>query len=115
MNKIFSLVLLFFFANPVFAFDREEQAVIALYEKINPAIVCVDSQISDGMSCGTGCIIDKSGAWYSYNGEKIGQGKENVKAYLKENPKLMQEIETKVREHYGFIKNKDTKSSEKNS
>lgn len=60
-------------------------------------------------------IIDKSGAWYSYNGEKIGQGKENVKAYLKENPKLMQEIETKVREHYGFIKNKDTKSSEKNS
>lgn len=61
MNKIFSLVLLFFFANPVFAFDREEQAVIALYEKINPAIVCVDSQISDGMSCGTGCIIDKNG------------------------------------------------------
>ena len=60
-------------------------------------------------------IIDKSGAWYSYNGEKIGQGKENVKAYLKENPKLMQEIETKVREHYGFIKSKDTKSSEKNS
>ena len=61
MNKIFSLVLLFFFVNPVFAFDREEQAVIALYEKINPAIVCVDSQISDGMSCGTGCIIDKNG------------------------------------------------------
>ena len=60
-------------------------------------------------------IIDKSGAWYSYNGEKIGQGKENVKAYLKENPKLMQEIETKVREHYGFIKNKDTKRSEENS
>ena len=61
MNKIFSLVLLFFFVNPVFAFDREEQAVIALYEKINPAIVCVDSQISDGMSCGTGCRIDKNG------------------------------------------------------
>ena len=61
MNKIFSLVLLFFFVNPVFAFDREEQAVIALYEKINPAIVCVDSQVSDGMSCGTGCIIDKNG------------------------------------------------------
>lgn len=46
---------------PSFAFDREELAVISLYEKINPAIVCVDSQISDGMSCGTGCVIDKRG------------------------------------------------------
>ncbi len=47
-------------------------------------------------------IMDKSGAWYSYNGEKIGQGKENVKIYLKENPELRDEIEKKVREHYGF-------------
>ncbi len=47
-------------------------------------------------------ILDKSGAWYSYNGEKIGQGKENVKALLKENKELMEELETKVREHYGF-------------
>ena len=54
-------------------------------------------------------IIDKSGAWYSYNGEKIGQGKENVKTFLKENPAIREEIETKVREHYGFIKNKDKK------
>ena len=56
-------------------------------------------------------IIDKSGAWYSYNGEKIGQGKENVKVLFKENKKLMDEIESKVREHYGFKKNdvKDTK------
>ena len=62
MHKIFSLVLLLYcISSPVFAFDREEQAVISLYEKINPAIVCVDSQISDGMSCGTGCIIDKNG------------------------------------------------------
>lgn len=49
-------------------------------------------------------IIDKSGAWYAYNGEKIGQGKENVKTFLKENPKLRDELEQKVREHYGFIK-----------
>ena len=53
-------------------------------------------------------IIDKSGAWYSYNGEKIGQGKENVKIFLKENPVLRDELEQKIREHYGFIeKTKD--------
>lgn len=55
-------------------------------------------------------IIDKSGAWYSYNGEKIGQGKENVKIFLKENPVLRDELEQKIREHYGFIeKTKDKK------
>lgn len=47
-------------------------------------------------------IIDKSGAWYSYNGEKIGQGRENVKITLKENKVLMDEIEQKVRDHFGF-------------
>lgn len=46
---------------PCKAFDREEQNIISLYEKINPAIVCVDSQITDGVSCGTGCIIHKHG------------------------------------------------------
>ena len=45
-------------------------------------------------------ILDKSGAWYSYNGEKIGQGKENVKALLKENSKLAKELEDKVRTYY---------------
>ena len=55
-------------------------------------------------------ILDKSGAWYSYNGEKIGQGKENVKIYLKEHSELRDELEVKVREHYGFGSNKkDTK------
>ena len=47
-------------------------------------------------------IIDKSGAWYSYNGEKIGQGKENVKALLRANTELKEELENKIREHYGF-------------
>ncbi len=47
-------------------------------------------------------IIDKSGAWYSYNGEKIGQGKENVKALLKSNSELKEELENKIKEHYGF-------------
>lgn len=56
-------------------------------------------------------IIDKSGAWYSYNGEKIGQGKENVKLLLKENNALFEEINSKVREHYNF--NKDANKEEK--
>ena len=47
-------------------------------------------------------IIDKSGAWYSYNGEKLGQGKETVKALLKENDKLRDELEQKVREHFNM-------------
>lgn len=42
-------------------------------------------------------IVEKSGAWYSYNGQKIGQGKENVKDFLKENPAIATEIEGKVR------------------
>ena len=45
-------------------------------------------------------ILEKSGAWYSYNNEKIGQGKENVKALLKKNPKLRDELEDKVRKFY---------------
>ena len=44
-------------------------------------------------------ILDKSGAWYSYKGEKIGQGKENAKLFLKNNPTLYKEIEDKVRTH----------------
>lgn len=49
-------------------------------------------------------IVEKNGAWYSYKGEKIGQGKENVKSLLKENKKLCQEIENKVREYYNVSK-----------
>lgn len=45
-------------------------------------------------------IIQKTGAWYSYNGEKLGQGKENVKLILKDNPELKEELEQKVREYY---------------
>ena len=53
-------------------------------------------------------VIDKSGAWFAYQGEKLGQGKENVKLLLKENPDLAKEIEKKVREFYGIeIKDED--------
>ena len=47
-------------------------------------------------------ILEKSGAWYAYNGEKIGQGRENVKEYLKQNRDLFDELTKKVREHYDF-------------
>ncbi len=57
-------------------------------------------------------IIEKSGAWYSYNGEKIGQGKENVKALLKDNPKLKEELEQKIREHFQINKDNATNKTE---
>ena len=47
-------------------------------------------------------VIQKSGAWFAYNNAKIGQGRENAKTYLKENPVIAAEIEKKVREHYGM-------------
>ena len=47
-------------------------------------------------------IIVKSGAWYAYMGDKIGQGRENAKLFLKENPAIYAEIETKVRDYYGL-------------
>ena len=61
MKKIFGILLSLIFINPIFAFDKDEKHIISIYEKINPAIVCVDSHVSDGISCGTGCIIHKSG------------------------------------------------------
>ena len=45
-------------------------------------------------------IVEKSGSWFSYNGERIGQGRENVKKYLKNNPEMMNEIEQKIRENF---------------
>lgn len=47
-------------------------------------------------------VINKSGAWYSYNDTKIGQGRENTKQYLREHPEMMQEVEGKVRAYYGL-------------
>jgi recombination protein RecA len=47
-------------------------------------------------------ILEKSGAWYAYAGEKIGQGKDNAREFLRENPELARELENKVREHVGI-------------
>ena len=60
-------------------------------------------------------IIEKSGAWFSYNGNKIGQGKENVKMYLRENINILMEIEDKVRECYDISDKKEKKSKDKKS
>jgi len=46
-------------------------------------------------------LVEKSGSWYSYNGDRIGQGKDNVREFLKENPAIAQDIEKKIREKLG--------------
>ncbi|MCK8058856.1 MULTISPECIES: recombinase RecA [unclassified Fusibacter] len=68
------------------------------------------SKIGSTLDAATGAdIIKKSGSWFSYNDEKLGQGRENVKVYLEENPEIFAEIEHKVKLHYNIIK---TASSE---
>ncbi len=52
-------------------------------------------------------VVNKAGAWYSYNGEKIGQGRENTKQYLSEHPEMLAEIDRKVRVHYGLIEDEE--------
>ncbi|HPF29891.1 MAG TPA: DNA recombination/repair protein RecA, partial [Lachnospiraceae bacterium] len=47
-------------------------------------------------------VINKSGAWYAYQGNKIGQGRENAKIFLKDNPEICAEIDRQVREHYNI-------------
>ena len=61
MKKKFLFLVLLLCQLSVYAFDKDEQTIISIYEKINPAIVCIDSHVLDGVSCGTGCIIDKCG------------------------------------------------------
>lgn len=57
-------------------------------------------------------IVNKSGAWYSYNNDKIGQGRENAKIYLKEHPEILEEIDHKVRVHYQIIEDDKPVSGE---
>lgn len=61
------------------------------------------SREGDVLDLAAGCnIINKSGAWYAYEGTKIGQGRENAKQYLKDNPQFFEEVEKKVRAHFGL-------------
>jgi recombination protein RecA len=50
-------------------------------------------------------IVSKSGAWYSFNDERLGQGRENAKLFLKENPEIAAQIEAKVREYFSLNPN----------
>ena len=66
--------------------------------------------LDNGVEAG---IIDKSGSWYSYKGERIGQGRENVKKFLTDNPEIYKEALTKVRESLGLSKKAEEKSKDK--
>jgi recombination protein RecA len=65
----------------------------------------IDLGVKDG-------LIGKAGAWYSYNGEKIGQGKANAAVYLTEHPEIAQEIEAQIRANYLPVKNADAKDKD---
>ncbi len=59
------------------------------------------SREADILELASGCgIVQKSGAWFAYNNEKIGQGRENAKQYLREHPDVMNEVEQRVRQHF---------------
>ncbi len=60
-------------------------------------------------------IINKSGAWYAYEGNKIGQGRENTKQYLKDNPEICAEVERRVREHFGMPNDVQVDTKESNT
>ena len=57
-------------------------------------------------------VVNKSGAWYSYNGERIGQGRENVKIFLKDHPEICEEIENKVRIQYHLLPGEEPENAE---
>lgn len=71
------------------------------------------SREGDVLDLAANCdVIQKSGAWYAYEGNKIGQGRENSKAFLAEHPDIAQEVERRVRVHYGLISD-ENKADEK--
>jgi recombination protein RecA len=80
--------------NKVAAPFKQAEFDIMYSEGISHASLVLDIAAEAG-------IIDKSGAWYAYNGQKIGQGRENAKLYLKDTPALMAEVEEKVKNLLG--------------
>ncbi|MGF7003011.1 recombination protein RecA [Lachnospiraceae bacterium PFB1-21] len=55
-------------------------------------------------------LVQKSGAWFAYKGDKIGQGRENSKLYLEEHPEVMGELDAQIRQHYGFAEGADSEA-----
>ena len=71
------------------------------------------SKSGDILDLATGIdLVKKSGAWYAYEGEKIGQGRENAKIYLETHPELMEELDRKVRAHYHLSGSEETGAAE---
>ena len=62
--------------------------------------MCSSDLIDLGEKAG---VVEKSGSWFSYDGQRIGQGRENAKKYLKDNPEVAATIEKKVRENAGIL------------
>jgi recombination protein RecA len=63
------------------------------------------SKVGDVLDLGVAHdIVEKSGTWYSYGGERIGQGRENARTYLKEHPAMLEEVELKVKQTFGMVK-----------
>lgn len=60
-------------------------------------------------------LVNKSGAWFAYNGNKIGQGRENAKSYLAEHPEVMEELEKKIREYYDLDRDPASAAGEEKS
>src|SRR5690606_29619895 len=86
--------------NKVAAPFRQAEFDIMYAEGISHTSLLVDIGAESG-------IIDKSGAWYSYNGQKIGQGRENAKMFLRDNPAMMAEVEEKVKVVLGMTGEKE--------
>ncbi len=112
--------------------DKEEiignqTRVKVVKNKVSPPFKTVDfdiiygegiSKIGEIIDLGVKAeIIEKSGSWFAYNGERIGQGRENVKQYLKDHPKIAEEIEQKIRSNHAKIAEKlaESPSSESSS
>ena len=103
--------------------DRDKEAIIGnstrvkvVKNKVSPPFKVVEfdlmygkgiSKVGELIDLGAKAeIVEKSGAWYAYKGEKIGQGRENAKTYLAQNPKVAEEIEMAIREKAGVISKK---------
>ena len=72
------------------------------------------SAVGDILDLAAECgVVNKSGAWYAYEGEKLGQGRENSKMFLQQHAELCEEIERKVREHYGLLQTAESAKDEK--
>ena len=67
------------------------------------------SQTGEMIDIGTKAnIVEKSGTWYSYEGERLGQGRENSRSFLKDNPEIMEKLKYEILAHSGLVKNPAT-------